>query len=98
MINLTQFDTEALFLIYTDPTIRTIEAPVNANVWKVLVQEGQILEQTQTVVILEAMKMEINVNVEFALKGSVVVKILAKPGDSVEGGADMILVRLAESA
>ncbi|KAJ5892341.1 urea amidolyase [Penicillium tannophilum] len=47
-----------------DPTVEAIEAPVNANVWKVSVQEGDVLEADTVTCILEAMKMEINVHTE----------------------------------
>lgn len=76
-----------------DPGIEAIEAPVNANVWKVVVEEGQILEKGQVATILEAMKMEINVLVDDRLAGSKIEKILVSPNDIVQSGAPMILVR-----
>ena len=76
-----------------DPTCRSIEAPVNANVWKVLVQDGDTLEKGQTTTILEAMKMEINVNASLDVKGSKVVKTLIRPGDTVDPGQHYSLLR-----
>lgn len=76
-----------------DPEIEAIEAPVNANVWKVLVEEGQVLEKGQIATILEAMKMEINVLVDDRLAGSKVEKILIAPNDIVQSGKPLILVR-----
>lgn len=63
--------------------------------WKVLVQEGDVLKASQTVTILEAMKMEINVNVDTLLAGATVVKVTVKPGDSVESGKPIVLVKRA---
>jgi urea carboxylase len=52
--------TDALF---SDPAISSIDAPTASNVWKVLVEAGQTITAGQTIAILEAMKMEINVDV-----------------------------------
>ncbi|KAL2818224.1 putative urea amidolyase [Aspergillus cavernicola] len=76
-----------------DATVQAIEAPVNANVWKVLVQEGDILQAGTVVSILEAMKMEINVVTDGQLAGGKVVKVLIKPGDAIESGKPVILVK-----
>ncbi|GKT52076.1 putative urease accessory protein ureD-like [Colletotrichum spaethianum] len=57
----------------------TVESPMNANVWKVLVKVGDVLENKQTVAILEAMKMEIKVLVSDAQAGAVVTKITRPP-------------------
>lgn len=77
----------------TDADIDPIEAPVNANVWKVLIEEGQILERGQVAIILEAMKMEINVVVDDHLVGRKIEKILIAPNDIVQSGRPLILVR-----
>ncbi|KAJ6150825.1 urea amidolyase [Penicillium chermesinum] len=76
-----------------DPTIEAIEAPVNANVWKVLVQEGDVLEADAVCSILEAMKMEINVHAKSHLAGATVVRVLSKPGDSIDSGNPLLLVK-----
>lgn len=77
-----------------DPAYQVIEAPVNANVWKVLVQEGDELQAGKIVSILEAMKMEINVLADSHLAGATVAKVLVKPGDSIESGRPVILVKV----
>lgn len=82
---------------YADADIEAIEAPVNANVWKVLVSDGDVLGDGQVTSILEAMKMEINVHVDKSLSGSTVVKVLIKPGDGVESGQPVVLVRKAKA-
>ncbi|KAJ0425761.1 allophanate hydrolase subunit 2-domain-containing protein [Aspergillus carlsbadensis] len=79
-----------------DPQIFPIEAPLNANVWKVEVKEGDRLDMDQVVVILEAMKLEIAVRNEAPVVGSVVEKILVQQGGSIEAGKPLILVRRAE--
>ncbi|KAK8108544.1 hypothetical protein PG984_014345 [Apiospora sp. TS-2023a] len=83
--------------LLNDPNIEVIEAPVNANVWKVLIQEGQVLEKGQVVAILEAMKMEINVAADDRLAGSKVEKVLVSPNDIVQSGKPLVLVRTASN-
>ena len=41
-----------------------MSSPLNANVWKVLSSEGEVLETGRVAIILEAMKMEITVEAE----------------------------------
>jgi biotin carboxyl carrier protein len=72
-----------------------VEAPLNANVWKVETKQGDKLEENQVVVILEAMKLEIAVRTESIPAGATVEKILVQPGDSIEAGKPLILVRKA---
>ncbi|PWY90071.1 hypothetical protein BO70DRAFT_330289 [Aspergillus heteromorphus CBS 117.55] len=76
-----------------DPGITPIEAPLNANIWKVEVREGDKLDHDQIVVILEAMKLEIVVRVESTAAGATVEKVLVQPGDSIEAGKPLALVR-----
>lgn len=83
--------------LVTDPNIEAIEAPVNANVWKILVEEGQTLEKGQVATILEAMKMEINVLVDDRLEGCKIEKILIAPNDIVQSGKPLILVSAGKS-
>ncbi|KAL5333206.1 allophanate hydrolase subunit 2-domain-containing protein [Aspergillus crustosus] len=85
--------TDEIHSLLEDPTIESIEAPVNANVWKVLVKEGDVLQAGTIVSILEAMKMEINVVTATQLAGATVVKVLIKPGDSIESGKPVVLVK-----
>ncbi|KAL1962552.1 hypothetical protein VTN77DRAFT_9427 [Rasamsonia byssochlamydoides] len=80
-----------------DPEIIPIQAPLNANVWKVQIQEGDTIDKDQVVIILEAMKLEIAVRAEEQLFAegvdAIVEKILIKPNDVVQAGQPMILVR-----
>lgn len=76
-----------------EPNIAAIEAPLNANVWKVQANEGDVLNAEQTLVVLEAMKLEINVLAEQNFEGARIEKLLVKPGDVVDSGQVLILIR-----
>ncbi|OJD16028.1 urea carboxylase [Emergomyces pasteurianus Ep9510] len=84
---------DAVAALLEDPDIITIEAPLNANVWKIEVQEGDTIAADQVVTILEAMKLEITVQADRSAAGATVEKILVKPNDSVEAGKPIMLVR-----
>jgi biotin carboxyl carrier protein len=56
-------------------------------------KEGDTLGENQVVIILEAMKLEIAVRTEAAAVGGVVEKVLVQPGDSIEAGKPLVLVR-----
>lgn len=76
-----------------DPEIQPVEAPLNANVWKVQVNRGDKIDHDQVVVILEAMKLEIAVRPEAAAVGGKVEEVLVQQGDSIEAGKPLLLVR-----
>lgn len=59
-----------------------------------MVQEGDELQASKIVCILEAMKMEINMLADAHLAGATVAKVLVKPGDSIEIGKPVILVKI----
>jgi acetyl-CoA carboxylase biotin carboxyl carrier protein len=63
-------------------------AEMVANVWKVVVTEGDPVEDGDTLVILESMKMEIPVVTE---SGGTVTEIRVAEGDVVQEG-DLIAV------
>lgn len=69
---------------------------MNANVWKVLVTEGDVIKSDQVVAILEAMKLEINVVADERLKGMIVEKLLISPNDIVQSGSPLLLARRGE--
>lgn len=58
-------------------------AHITGTVWKIEVKEGDEVEEDQTVVILESMKMEMPVE---APDGGKVTKIAVEEGQSVEEG------------
>ena len=77
-----------------DPTILPIPSPHNANLWKLNVREGdRITAADQTVAILEAMKLEINVPAGGEAVGGVVEKLLMREGEVVDAGGKLILVK-----
>ena len=65
-----------------------IRAEMVANVWQVLVEEGAEVNDGDTLVILESMKMEIPVITE---EGGTVAQIAVNEGDVVQEG-DLIAV------
>ena len=65
-----------------------IEAHITGNVWKIEVAVGDTVEEGETVVILESMKMEIPVEAEDA---GTVKEILCEEGRSVSEG-DVLVV------
>ncbi|TWU74284.1 hypothetical protein ED733_005204 [Metarhizium rileyi] len=68
----------------------SVASPMDATVWKVLVQQGDVLEKGQTVAVLEAMKMEINVVVSANQAGAVVTEISKPPGSIVAPGTSIV--------
>jgi acetyl-CoA/propionyl-CoA carboxylase biotin carboxyl carrier protein len=66
----------------------TVAVPMQGTIVKVLVAVGDEVEAGQTVCVLEAMKMENNVNTE---KAGTVKEVRVSPGESV-GPGDVIAV------
>ena len=58
-----------------------VRAELGANVWRVLVAEGDQVSDGDTVVILEAMKMEIPV---FAEASGTIIRLHVAEGDAVQ--------------
>lgn len=69
-----------------------ITAPLTGNIWKILVSEGQTVEPGDTLIIMESMKMEINVDTLFP---GTVTKIMVQEEDAVQ--AEQVLVELDDS-
>ncbi|MER7212201.1 biotin/lipoyl-binding carrier protein [Streptosporangium sp. NPDC000239] len=65
-----------------------VHAEMVANVWKVLVSEGDTVEDGDTLVILESMKMEIPVIAE---DEGVIAQLKVAEGDVIQEG-DLIAV------
>ena len=66
-----------------------LKAGLAGTVNKVLVASGDQVASGQTVIILEAMKMETEVSVS---SGGIIADVLVKPGDSVTLGQDLLTV------
>ena len=65
-----------------------VRAEMVANVWKVVVSAGDSIEEGDTLVILESMKMEIPVAAE---SGGTITELRVNEGDVVQEG-DVIAV------
>ena len=66
-----------------------VPAAVNGAVWKILVKEGDVVEADQQIMILEAMKMEIDINAPVA---GIIKKILVNNTQSVEEGQTLAII------
>ncbi|MBX0113512.1 acetyl-CoA carboxylase biotin carboxyl carrier protein subunit, partial [Salmonella enterica] len=62
-------------------------ADMNGNIWKVLVAPGDVVEEGQPLVIVEAMKMELAIN---APQGGKVKRIACQPGRPVSPGDTLL--------
>jgi biotin carboxyl carrier protein len=67
----------------------TVKAPMPGRVVKVLVEPGQAVKKGQGLIVVEAMKMQNEIQ---AAADAVVKEIRAREGDGVEGGADLIIL------
>ena len=65
----------------------TVTAPLPGTITKVLVKEGQQLNPGDTVLVMEAMKMENNITTEF---GGTVKAILVQQGAQVQNGQALV--------
>jgi acetyl-CoA/propionyl-CoA carboxylase biotin carboxyl carrier protein len=65
-----------------------VAVPMQGTIVKVLVEVGQEIEAGQPVVVLEAMKMENNINAD---KTGTVAEVKVSPGDTV-GAGDIVIV------
>ncbi|MDV5860766.1 sodium-extruding oxaloacetate decarboxylase subunit alpha [Pseudomonas mendocina] len=64
-------------------------APLAGNIFKVLVQPGQVVEEGQLVIILEAMKMETEIR---AFKAGTIGAVNVKVGDAVAVGDSLLTI------
>ena len=68
--------------------LKQIEAPLPGTIWKVEVEVGNHVKEGDTVLILEAMKMENEIMTEI---DGTIKKILVQKGDAVQAG-DVLVV------
>ena len=66
-----------------------VEAHITGTVWKIEVAVGDTVEEGDTVVILESMKMEMPVEAE---DGGTVAEILCKEGQAVNEGDTLVVL------
>ena len=71
------------------PTVSDIEAHITGTVWKIEVEVGDTVEEGDTVVILESMKMEMPVEAE---DEGVVREIRVEEGQAVSEGDTLIVL------
>lgn len=75
--------------VETSGDLQEVPAAVNGNVWKVLVKEGEKVEKDQKIMILEAMKMEIDIN---APQAGTISKILVSQNEAVDEGQSLAII------
>ena len=73
----------------------TLASPMQGNVFKVLVEPGQTVEEGALVAIIEAMKMENEIT---AHKSGVIAELPIKVGDAVASGATLAVIKDPEPA
>ena len=66
-----------------------IKSPMPGNILKILVSQGQQVKEGETLIILEAMKME---NEVVATKAGTVAQIVVAKGAVVETGAPLVVI------
>ncbi|WP_251622688.1 biotin/lipoyl-containing protein [Odoribacter lunatus] len=72
-------------------TGKIVEAPMPGNIFKIQVQPGDTVTKGQSVIILEAMKMENSITSDYAGK---VKRIFVKEGVSVQAGAKLVEIEV----
>lgn len=66
-----------------------VKTPLPGVILEIKVKEGQEVKKGQPVVVLEAMKMENNINAD---RDGVITAILVSKGDSILEGADIVMI------
>ncbi|GAC1442323.1 MAG: urea carboxylase [Vulcanimicrobiaceae bacterium] len=72
-----------------------VESPVPGNVWKILVEPGSRVVRGETLVILESMKMELEIT---ALQDGTVAEIRCTPGRAVAAGTTVVVMSASDAA
>ena len=72
----------------------TLDSPVTGSVWKIDVTVGARIATGGSVLILEAMKMEVALEADEAIE---IIEILAIEGSSVKAGQALVIVKLISS-
>jgi acetyl-CoA/propionyl-CoA carboxylase biotin carboxyl carrier protein len=67
-------------------------SPLQGNMWKVLVEQGQTVEEGQLICIIEAMKMENEIT---AHKAGVIETLSVKEGEPIQSGAPIAVIKAA---
>jgi acetyl-CoA/propionyl-CoA carboxylase biotin carboxyl carrier protein len=72
----------------------TLPSPLQGNMWKVLVKQGEVVEEGQLLCIIEAMKMENEIT---AHKAGTIVELPIAEGEAIQAGAPIATIRAQES-
>ncbi len=72
----------------------TLVSPLQGNMWKVLVEQGQTVEEGQLVCIIEAMKMENEIT---AHKAGVISELAVREGEAITSGATIAVISSGSS-
>jgi acetyl-CoA/propionyl-CoA carboxylase biotin carboxyl carrier protein len=67
-----------------------LEAPLQGNMWKVLVEQGDEVAEGQLICIIEAMKMENEIT---AHKAGTIEQLAVKEGEPVQSGATIAIIK-----
>ena len=70
-----------------------IDSPVSGSVWQLLVEEGDLVAAGAAVMILESMKMEIEIH---ATQSGCVSKIIKQQGHAVTAGQTLLWLSAGE--
>lgn len=70
-----------------------VESIMSGNIWKIEVQVGDKVEAGDVLVILESMKMEVDIETEVS---GIVSQILYKEGDNIESGDVLVVIKKDE--
>jgi acetyl-CoA/propionyl-CoA carboxylase biotin carboxyl carrier protein len=73
----------------------TLASPMQGNIFKVLVEQGQTVQEGALIAIIEAMKMENEIT---AHKAGVVAELPISVGDAVTSGATLAVIKDAEAS
>ncbi|MDD2888315.1 MAG: urea carboxylase [Aliarcobacter sp.] len=76
-----------------DADEEVVESIMSGNIWKIEVQVGDIVKAGEVLVILESMKME--VDIEAQISGTV-SQILYKEGDNIQSGDVLVVIKKDE--
>jgi acetyl-CoA/propionyl-CoA carboxylase biotin carboxyl carrier protein len=68
----------------------TLESPLQGNMWKVLVKQGDVVDEGQLLCIIEAMKMENEIT---AHKAGTIAELPIKEGEPIAAGAPIATIK-----
>lgn len=76
-----------------DADEEVVESIMSGNIWKIEVQVGDIVKAGEVLVILESMKMEVDIEAEIS---GTVSQILYKEGDNIQSGDVLVVIKKDE--